>query len=281
MQNSFKKNNAAVFLLAILATGALIVSSAIAQQSQPAGSSSTSQSGAKTPKPASSSTAAKSTSASSAKTTANPLPSDKDKTSYALGSNIGRQLSQEHITPDMIDPASLSRGLRDALLGNKSLLTDDQIKALLAQLQSSMNAKAQAASQAIGEENLKKGAEFLAENKTKAGVVTTPSGLQYKVLTMGTGPKPAASDTVVCDYSGTLIDGKEFDSSYKRGQSATFPVSGVIKGWTEALQMMPVGSKWELYIPPELAYGGRGAGADIGPNATLIFQVELHSIKGK
>jgi FKBP-type peptidyl-prolyl cis-trans isomerase FklB len=281
MQNSFKKNNAAVFLLAILATGALIVSSAIAQQSQPAGSPSTSQSGAKTSKPASSSTAAKSTSASSAKTTANPLPSDKDKTSYALGSNIGRQLSQEHITPDMIDPASLSRGLRDALLGNKSLLTDDQIKALLAQLQSSMNAKAQAASQAIGEENLKKGEEFLAENKTKAGVVTTPSGLQYKVLTMGTGPKPAASDTVVCDYSGTLIDGKEFDSSYKRGQSATFPVSGVIKGWTEALQMMPVGSKWELYIPPELAYGGRGAGADIGPNATLIFQVELHSIKGK
>jgi FKBP-type peptidyl-prolyl cis-trans isomerase FklB len=279
MQNIFKKKYATVVLVGLLAIGTLAVTNAAAQQSQPSAPSPASQSGAKTSKPASSS-AAKS-SASSAKSGANPLPTDKDKTSYALGSNIGRQLSQQHLTPDMVDTASLARGLRDAILGNKPLLTDDQIHALLAQLQSAMNTKAQAANQAIGEENLKKGEEFLAANKAKEGVVTTPSGLQYKVLTKGTGPKPAASDTVVCDYRGTLIDGKEFDSSYKRGQSATFPVSGVIKGWTEALQMMPVGSKWELYIPPELAYGGRGAGPDIGPNSTLIFQVELHSIKGK
>lgn len=112
-------------------------------------------------------------------------------------------------------------------------------------------------------------------------MVTLPSGLQYKVLKEGTGPKPSASDSVVCNYQGTLINGTEFDSSYKRGQPATFPVSGVIKGWTEALQLMPVGSKWQLFIPPNLAYGERGAGADIGPNATLIFEVELMSIQGK
>ncbi|HMC32030.1 MAG TPA: FKBP-type peptidyl-prolyl cis-trans isomerase, partial [Candidatus Angelobacter sp.] len=131
------------------------------------------------------------------------------------------------------------------------------------------------------ENNKKEGDAFLAANKTKPGVVTLPSGLQYKIVKAGTGPKPAATDTVVCNYRGTLIDGKEFDSSYKRGEPATFPVSGVIKGWTEALQLMPVGSKWELYIPPDLAYGARGAGADIGPNATLLFEVELLSIQGK
>jgi FKBP-type peptidyl-prolyl cis-trans isomerase FklB len=112
-------------------------------------------------------------------------------------------------------------------------------------------------------------------------VVTLPSGLQYKIITAGTGPKPTASDSVVCNYRGTLIDGKEFDSSYKRGQPATFPVSGVIKGWTEALQLMPVGSKWQLFVPSELAYGDRGSGPDIGPNATLVFEVELLSIQSK
>ena len=112
-------------------------------------------------------------------------------------------------------------------------------------------------------------------------MVTTPSGLQYKVLTQGTGPKPTAGDTVVCNYKGTLINGKEFDSSYKRGQPTEFPVSGVIRGWTEALQLMPVGSKYQLFIPPDLAYGPRGAGPDIGPNATLVFEVELISIKPK
>ena len=132
-----------------------------------------------------------------------------------------------------------------------------------------------------GEANKKEGDVFLAANKTKEGVVTLPSGLQYKILKAGTGAKPTASDTVICNYKGTLIDGKEFDSSYKRGQPATFPVGQVIKGWTEALQIMPVGSKWELFIPSELAYGPRGPSPDIGPNATLIFEVELLSIQGK
>jgi FKBP-type peptidyl-prolyl cis-trans isomerase FklB len=127
--------------------------------------------------------------------------------------------------------------------------------------------------------NKKEGTAFLEANKTKEGVKVLPSGLQYKVLKEGTGPKPSAADTVVCNYRGTLIDGKEFDSSYKRGEPATFPVNGVIKGWTEALQLMPVGSKWQLFLPADLAYGDRGAGADIGPGATLIFEVELMSIQ--
>ena len=131
---------------------------------------------------------------------------------------------------------------------------------------------------AAADENVKTGAAFLAANKSKPGVTTLPSGLQYKVLTAGTGPKPTASDTVTVNYRGTLISGKEFDSSYKRGQPATFPVGGVIKGWTEALQLMPVGSKWQLFIPADLAYGDRGAGGDIGPGETLIFEVELLSI---
>jgi FKBP-type peptidyl-prolyl cis-trans isomerase FklB len=135
--------------------------------------------------------------------------------------------------------------------------------------------------QAAGETNRKQGEAFLAANKSKEGVVTLPSGLQYKVLKQGTGPKPVPSDSVVCNYRGTLIDGTEFDSSYKRGEPATFPVDHVIKGWTEALQLMPAGSKWQLFIPPELAYGEKGAGADIGPNATLIFEVELISVLGK
>jgi FKBP-type peptidyl-prolyl cis-trans isomerase len=197
---------------------------------------------------------------------------------------MARGLQQQ---PVDLDVTSFLQGVKDALQNAKPQMTDDQIKAALAELSTQVNARAQAenakmqaANQAAGEANMKQGQEFLAQNKTKEGVVTTSSGLQYKVITMGTGPKPTAADTVVCDYSGNLIDGTVFDSSYKRGQSATFPVSGVIKGWTEALQMMPMGSKWELYIPPELAYGSRSTGA-IGPNSTLIFQVELHSIQGK
>jgi FKBP-type peptidyl-prolyl cis-trans isomerase len=135
--------------------------------------------------------------------------------------------------------------------------------------------------QAVGDANRKQGDAFLAENKGKEGVVTLSSGLQYKILSAGTGPKPTTSDSVVCNYRGTLVNGTEFDSSYKRGQPATFPVSGVIKGWTEALQLMPVGSKWQLFVPSELAYGERGTGADIGPYAVLIFEVELLSIQSK
>ena len=149
------------------------------------------------------------------------------------------------------------------------------------EVQNDLRKKQQEKMQVMGEANKKEGEAFLATNKAKQGVVTLPSGLQYKILKEGTGPKPTATDSVVCNYRGTLINGTEFDSSYKRGQPATFPVVGVIKGWTEALQLMPVGSKWQLVIPSSLAYGERGAGGDIGPNATLIFEVELMSIQEK
>jgi len=206
------------------------------------------------------------------------LKTQKDKVSYALGANLGMNLHNQSVE---VDPAIVLRGLKDALAGGKMLLTDDQAKGALMQLQAEVRSKQQEKMKVAGEMNKKEGVEFLAVNKAKEGVVTLPSGLQYKILTEGTGPKPAASDTVVCNYRGTLISGAEFDSSYKRGQPASFPVNGVIKGWTEALQLMPVGSKWQLFVPAELGYGDRGAGADIGPSATLIFEVELLSIQGK
>ena len=190
---------------------------------------------------------------------------------------IGGDLKRQGVGAS-VDPAIASRGLRDALAGNKTLLTEDEEKAALTQLQTEVRSAQEAKSHEAGAANRKVGDAFLAENKSKEGVVTLPSGLQYKILTAGTGPKPTTSDTVTCNYKGTLISGKEFDSSYKRGQPASFPVGGVIKGWTEALQLMPVGSKWQLFIPPDLAYGDRGAGADIGPGETLIFEVELISI---
>ena len=166
--------------------------------------------------------------------------------------------------------------------GSKPLLTDEEARAAMVALQADLRKKGEEKMLVQGEANKKEGDAFLAENKTKEGVVALPSGLQYKILKEGAGPKPAATDTVVCNYKGTLLDNTEFDSSYKRGQPATFPVSGVIKGWTEALQLMPVGSKWELFIPADLAYGARGGpGGGIGPNATLVFEVELMSIQPK
>ncbi len=192
--------------------------------------------------------------------------------------NFGAGLRKQSID---VDPAILARGLRDSFSNAKTLLTEDEARAVLTQLQSEVRKRQQGLAQQVAEVNKKQGLAFLDANKTKDGVVTLPSGLQYKVLQEGTGPKPAPTDTVVCNYRGTLLDGTEFDSSYKRGQPATFPVTGVIKGWTEALQFMPVGSKWQLFIPSELAYGERGAGGQIGPNATLIFEVELLSIQAK
>ena len=198
------------------------------------------------------------------------LKTQKEKESYALGMSFGSGLHRQDVTK-RIDSAALIRGLRDGMGGGKTLLTEDEMRAALQQLRTDVT-------HAAADENVKTGAAFLAANKSKPGVTTLPSGLQYKVLTAGTGPKPTASDTVTVNYRGTLISGKEFDSSYKRGQPATFPVGGVIKGWTEALQLMPVGSKWQLFIPADLAYGDRGAGGDIGPGETLIFEVELLSI---
>jgi FKBP-type peptidyl-prolyl cis-trans isomerase FklB len=206
------------------------------------------------------------------------LKTPKEKFSYALGMNLGQGLHKQSVE---VDPAILARGLKDALAGSKMLLTEDEARAAITQVQNDLRTKQQEKMQQASATNKKEGEEFLTANKAKDGVVTLPSGLQYKVLTAGTGPKPTPTDTVVCNYRGTLIDGKEFDSSYKRGQPATFPVNGVIKGWTEALQLMPVGSKWQLFIPADLAYGDRGAGADIGPGATLVFEVELVSIQEK
>jgi FKBP-type peptidyl-prolyl cis-trans isomerase FklB len=206
------------------------------------------------------------------------LKTQKDKASYAIGLNVGKSLHKDSVD---VDTAILLRGLKDALAGGKTLLTDDEAKAAMVAIQADLRKKQEAKMAIGGETNKKEGDAFLAENKTKEGVVTLPSGLQYKILREGTGPKPSATDSVVCNYKGSLIDNTEFDSSYKRGQPATFPVGQVIKGWTEVLQLMPVGSKWQVFVPSELAYGPRGPGGAIGPNATLIFEIELLSIQGK
>ena len=206
------------------------------------------------------------------------LKTPKDKASYAIGLNIGRGMRKDAVD---IDPNILSRGLKDGLAGGKPLLTDEEAKTALMVLQSDVRKKQADKMLMVGETNKKEGEEFLAANKPKEGVVTLPSGLQYKILKEGAGPKPSATDSVVCNYRGTLLNDTEFDSSYKRGQPATFPVGGVIKGWTEALQLMPVGSKWQLFVPSELAYGQRGPSPEIGPNSTLIFEVELLSIQDK
>src|SRR5712671_1969802 len=213
-----------------------------------------------------------------AKTQPFTLKTQKDKTSYAMGMNMGAGLRKQAID---IDPAIVARGLRDSFTNGKTLLSEEEERTLLTQLQNEVRKKQQELAQVAGEANKKQGMAFLEANKAKDGVVTLPSGLQYKILQEGTGPKPAPTDSVVCNYRGTLLDSTEFDSSYKRGQPATFPVTGVIKGWTEALQLMPVGSKWQLFIPSPLAYAQQGAGADIGPDATLIFEVELMSIQPK
>jgi FKBP-type peptidyl-prolyl cis-trans isomerase FklB len=221
--------------------------------------------------------AAKSSQAPAAKTsTSQTLTTQKDKFSYVIGMNLGTSLRKQGVA---VNSDLIARGLRDSLAGGKTLLTEEEARTIMMQVQTEFRKQQQEKMQQLGEVNKKEGATFLAANKAKQDVVTLPSGLQYKILQAGTGPKPTAADTVTVNYRGTLINGTEFDSSYKHGQPATFPVTGVIKGWTEALQLMPVGSKWQLFIPADLAYGDRTASADIAPNATLIFEVELLSIK--
>jgi FKBP-type peptidyl-prolyl cis-trans isomerase FklB len=206
------------------------------------------------------------------------LKNQKDKVSYSIGLNIGRNLANDLKKQSIdIDPNILAKGIQDALAGAKPLLTDQEIQETMVAFQKEMMAKLEE----MAKKNKADGEAFLAENKKKEGVRTLPSGLQYKVIKAGTGKKAKADDTVTANYRGTLIDGTEFDSSYKRGQPATFSVSGVIPGWTEALQLMEEGAKWQLFIPSNLAYGERGTGSIIGPNATLIFEVELVSIKEK
>ena len=215
------------------------------------------------------------------------IKTEKQKLSYSIGVNAGRSMKESLKTQSVdVDPVILLKGLNDGILDAKPQMTEDEVKVVLEGLQKKLMAKQQeqAAKQqeqakAAAEKNKKDGEAFLAANKKKEGVVTLPSGLQYKIITPGKGKSPKATDTVTVNYKGTTIDGKEFDSSYKRGQPATFPLNQVIPGWTEAVQLMKEGAKYELYIPSNLAYGERGAGANIGGNATLIFEVELLSIK--
>lgn len=211
--------------------------------------------------------------AAHAKTKLNNLT---QKASYSIGVNIGQNFRQQGAE---VDVNVLLEGMQHGLKGTDPLLKPEDMRKALQEFGAEVKKKLTAKRKADGEKNKKKGTDFLAKNKKAAGVKTLPSGLQYKVVKQGKGPKPKLSDTVVTHYRGTLIDGSEFDSSITRGQPATFPVDGVIKGWTEALQLMPKGSKWQLFIPAELAYGERGSGPRIGPFATLIFDIELIDIK--
>jgi FKBP-type peptidyl-prolyl cis-trans isomerase FklB len=235
---------------------------------------------ATTPKAAT--TAKKPGTAAKSATAAAPLTTAKQKFSYALGMQIGGGLGANLKKQNVdVDWSLVGQGMKDSAMGTKTRLTQEEMKTVLTAKQAEVQKQQQEKQAAAGAKNKAEGDAFLAANKSKDGVVTTASGLQYKILSAGNGPKPAASDSVKCNYKGTLINGTEFDSSYKRGQPATFGVSQVIKGWTEALQLMPVGSKWQLFIPSSLAYGERGAGGDIGPDETLIFEVELLSIEEK
>ena len=199
----------------------------------------------------------------------------REKNSYSVGANWGNSLKKQEVDVDL---EVLIRGLREAFVG-QSALSDEQIRESMMALNKEIRAKQEEKRKQQGEKNKQEGEKFLAENKTKPAVVALPSGLQYKVLTDGSGESPKPGDVVTVNYRGTLIDGTEFDSSYKRGQPATFPVNGVIKGWTEALQLMKQGAKYQLFIPANLAYGERAMGPDIGPNSTLIFDVELQDVK--
>ncbi len=246
----------------LLAAGMMLAGNVLAQQSSP------STTPAKT-----SPTTTKTHTATAAKKPATAplvLTTPKQKASYAIGTSIGRKLHDDDLD---VDTTVLMRALKDAMAGNKPVLGDDEMRSALMEFQ-------QQASKNAALKNKTAGDAYRAANKTKEGVVTLPSGLQYKILQAGTGPKPSASDSVVCNYRGTFVDGKEFDSSYKRGEPATFPVKGVIKGWTEALQLMPVGSKWQLVIPPDLAYGAEGR-PGMPPNETLVFEVSLEKIAEK
>jgi FKBP-type peptidyl-prolyl cis-trans isomerase len=205
-----------------------------------------------------------------------PLKTEKDKLSYAIGLETGKGIKAQGID---IDPDLLSRGLKDAMSGGKALLSDDELRQVITKLQQDIRSKQAQIQQATAAENKKKGEEFLAENAKKDGVVALPDGLQYKILTAGAGKKPVETDTVLCNYKGTFLDGAEFDSSARAGKPVPFELKNVIPGFKEVLQLMPVGSKWQVFVPSSLAYGERGAGNVIAPNSTLIFEIELVGIQ--
>jgi FKBP-type peptidyl-prolyl cis-trans isomerase FklB len=206
------------------------------------------------------------------------LKTQKEKVSYIIGIDIGTTFKKQGVE---IDPDFLARGMKDALGGAQPLLGEQEMKEIMTGFQKEVTAKQEEQIKKIAEKNKKEGEAFLAENKKKEGVQTLTSGLEYKVIKPGSGKKPKLTDTVTTNYRGTLIDGREFDSSYRRGKPASFPVNGVIPGWTEALQLMEEGAKWQLFVPASLAYGERGVGRDIEPNSTLIFEIELISIQEK
>jgi FKBP-type peptidyl-prolyl cis-trans isomerase FklB len=201
--------------------------------------------------------------------------SRREMLSYAFGVELARGLKAQRVNPDV---DLMVKALRDTLAGNKLLMSETEATAALKTYEEDQKHDFEHAKQMISEKNKREGEALFAENVKKEGVVTLPSGLQYKILKQGDGKKPTLEDKIVCHYRGTLLDGNEFDSSYKRNQPPTLPVKGLIKGWSEALQLMPVGSKWQLFIPPHLAYGDRVVGG-IGPNAMLVFEVELISIE--
>lgn len=202
------------------------------------------------------------------------LKTDKQRFSYTVGVQMAMGMKSQGIE---VDIEALKQAIDDVFSGHEPQLSSDEMRQVLMSFQQ----KAEAARNAMAEENRKRGEAYLARNRNKPGVKVLPSGLQYRIIKQGSGPKPAPTDTVVVNYRGTLVDGQEFDSSYKRGEPATFPVNGVIKGWQEILPLMPAGSKWEVVVPSGLAYGAAGAGGHIGPNETLVFDIDLLEVKGK
>ena len=207
---------------------------------------------------------------------ASSLSTDKDKLSYSIGADLGKNFKTQGID---INPEALAKGMQDGMSGTQLILTEQQMKDVLNKFQKDLMAKRSSEFNKKSEENKTKGEAFLAANKAKPGIVTLPSGLQYKIVEAGTGSKPGKSDTVTVEYTGTLIDGTVFDSTEKTGKPASFQVSQVIPGWTEALQLMPAGSTWEVFVPASLAYGSRSVGGPIGPNETLVFKIHLISVK--
>jgi FKBP-type peptidyl-prolyl cis-trans isomerase len=209
-----------------------------------------------------------------------PLKEKGERVSYAIGVNVGVNLGNDFKNKSIeVNTDMFMKGMKDALTGGKRLLTDDEIEETMMAFSAELASKRAEAAKKAAEKNKQDGELFLAENRKKDGVKSLPSGLQYKVIAEGSGKNPKSTDTVTVNYEGTLINGNEFDSSYRRGEPVTFPVNEVIPGWTEALQLMKEGAKWQLFIPSNLAYGEGGAGDVIGPNTTLIFKVELIAIQ--